>query len=519
MTTVEIADPLVQNHSNKDEHNKRLNRLASIGEMSAGIAHEVKNPLTAVKGFLQLANKEKEQEYLSIALSELDNALHTLNDLLQVSKPDLDNEPFSPINLHSELESIISLFQNQFYRVTVDKNFEASNKQIFGQKNALKKAFFNLLKNAFEAIPEQGQISIELFEQNNRLYVYITDTGVGIPEDKLELLGTPFFSTKDGGTGMGLTQVFTTLHTHNADVNVTSQINVGTKFRIVFPVIEKKEVDIIDMENLIYKDGQDFREFILQNKEVFDEILYANAKPVFSQIADSNYKEERLFETAHTIINSMVNNGEHEIILLAKDHGKLWAKNDLPITLKLEWFQCLREVYWDFMYNYYKNLEVDVRKFFKLEKNTNYILDTFTKQFVISYNEYKNEVLHSHREMIEELSVPIIPLSNQVAILPIVGSIDTYRAKRIQEKSLATIEKLKLRKVIIDLSGVAYMDTAVVGHIFKIVDGYKILGCKTIVTGIRSEVANTIIDMGITLDEKLETKADLQHALEEYELA
>lgn len=179
---------------------ENMGRLASIGQISAGIAHEVRNPLTAVKGFLQLLKEDSQQhEYVDIALSELDNALNTLNNLLQVSRADLVDEPFVHMNLCTEIESIISLFKDQMYRITVDKHFLNTDIDILGQKNALKKAFFNLLKNAFEAIPDKGKITITHQRQGSNIVVSISDTGVGIPEEKLKLLGTPFLQRKSPG--------------------------------------------------------------------------------------------------------------------------------------------------------------------------------------------------------------------------------------------------------------------------------------------------------------------------------
>jgi signal transduction histidine kinase len=126
--------------SNGQEKNKKvtqtdhtLSRLASIGQIAAGIAHEVRNPLTAVKGFLQLLQEEFSHRYLDIACSELDQAISTLQDLLQVSKPDLEDESYIAINLCSELESLLYLFQDQIYRVQIVRNFRNSDEIIYGK--------------------------------------------------------------------------------------------------------------------------------------------------------------------------------------------------------------------------------------------------------------------------------------------------------------------------------------------------------------------------------------------------
>ncbi len=212
----------------------------------------------------------------------------------------------------------------------------------------------------------------------------------------------------------------------------------------------------------------------------------------------------------------LVEDRQHELIILAKEVGKNAAKNDVPLVIKLELSQAFRKLYWNFLHNYYRHVELDMEGFFQLGIKTNFILDHYIFHYFSSYIEYKDELLRTHRETIDDLSVPIIPLSNSMAVLPIVGTLDTYRAKKVQERTLNQISSLKIQRIIIDLSGVAFMDTAVVGHLFRIVEGIGLLGCKAVITGIRPEIANTMIELGIPFTEKVETKATLQQALEEY---
>lgn len=210
--------------------------MAAIGEISAGIAHEIRNPLTSVKGFLQLLQDEAPHHYLEVANSELDRAISILHNLLQVSKPDLDAEEYGPINVCSELEYILYLFQDQAYQVKVVKEFYDTESQIYGKRNQLKKAFFNLLKNAFEAIEDTGTITVKHQLYGHQLQVSIGDTGSGIPKQSLTLLGTPFFSTKEHGVGMGLTQVYSTVYEHGGMIDVVSQEGAGTTFTLSFPI-------------------------------------------------------------------------------------------------------------------------------------------------------------------------------------------------------------------------------------------------------------------------------------------
>jgi len=229
---------LEPNEVNDDKQTHHLSRLASVGQIAAGIAHEVRNPLTAVKGFLQLLQKQQPHAYLDIARAELDNAISTLQELLNVSKPDADEEPFTRFNLAVELEGLLALFQDQLYRVKLVKDFRNTDVEISGRKNQLKKAFFNVLKNAFEAIPDKGTVTVRQLRKGQYAEVSIADTGRGIPEDKLMLLGTPFFSTKPEGTGMGLTQVFAAVYQQGGTIDVQSKENepcFSSGFRSISP--------------------------------------------------------------------------------------------------------------------------------------------------------------------------------------------------------------------------------------------------------------------------------------------
>ncbi|WP_273545875.1 histidine kinase dimerization/phospho-acceptor domain-containing protein, partial [Agrobacterium tumefaciens] len=150
-----------------------LSQLASVGQIAAGIAHEVRNPLTAVKGFLQLLEHENKPDYINIAQTELDNALTTLNNLLQVSKPDQEEEEKQSFHLAVELESILNLFQDKLYHIQVVTQFKDTDKSIYGKKNQFKKAFFNLIKNAIESIEGKGNLTICHFAAHDELIVSI----------------------------------------------------------------------------------------------------------------------------------------------------------------------------------------------------------------------------------------------------------------------------------------------------------------------------------------------------------
>ena len=201
----------------------------------------------------------------------------------------------------------------------------------------------------------------------------------------------------------------------------------------------------------------------------------------------------------------------------AREYGIKNVKTDFPIHLMWELFQSSRGFIWNAIKTFYNesNYTLSVEELFTLERNVNDIIDYYVDSYTAYYTNYKEELIKSHRETVEELSVPIIPITEGSCILPVVGTVDTYRAKIIREKTLQRIKELKAKQLIIDISGVPFVDTAVVNHLVKVVKGIKLLGCSTTVTGISPEIADTMIELGIEIDNDLKTRVDLQQALQD----
>jgi rsbT co-antagonist protein RsbR len=499
----------------RDDHQSRL---ASVGQIAAGIAHEVRNPLTAVKGFLQLLGEQVPHNYIDIAQQELDNAIETLQNLLNVSRPDAESEPMVGFSLCAELEAILGLFQDQFYRVAVNKHFTDGTTEIIGRRNQLKKVFFNILKNAFEAIPGEGTIEIHHSLEGDTVCVSITDTGVGIPQDKLAMLGTPFFTTKTDGTGMGLAYVFSIVYQHGGTVDVQSMEGQGTTFTFHFPIRGTKERDLAVMD-LLYEQDMKLGEFLKINRGEFEHCLLAEAENVKGIIEDiKKIGNIDLVQNAHILVGLLVDQNDWEIINFAQQEGKLWSQHSsLNLAVKLEWFQAIRRVLWSFMYNFDRlsGNESTREQFFSLERQTNNSLDTFLRHFFMSYTKFKDDQIKSHMEMIDDLSVPIIPLTSSVSILPLLGMIDSHRIQVIQEKVLQQIGLWKFRTLLIDMSGAAFPDTMNLRKLSRILNGISYMGVKAIITGIRPEVANTMINSKVMIDRRIETKGTLQQALEQ----
>ncbi|MEK5444752.1 ATP-binding protein [Fredinandcohnia sp. FSL W7-1320] len=509
-----VLNEVKNEEQRRDSH---LSQLASVGQIAAGIAHEVRNPLTAVKGFLQLLQQEEEHAYLDIAQSELDNALVTLNNLLQVSKPDLEDEDAQSIHLATELESILTLFLDKLYEIEIVTDFQSTDATIVGKKNQFKKAFFNLIKNAIESIEGSGNISITHRADEKEVMVIIQDSGVGIPKEKMNLLGTPFFSTKDAGTGMGLAQVFSAVYQHGGDISVKSEENVGTTFTIKLPRHHNTINRGVRKLDVVYKDS--IKEYFLANKGLFEEKLLEEAINVKDKIQDIHrIGDINLLENAHKLVVFIVEERQHELITFAKQEGVAWAKNSLTVAFKLEWVQAIRRTLWDFLYNYdlLSNIETNREDFFSLEKRVNVLLDYFFTHFFISYSRFKDELLESQRQLVENLSVPIIPINQETHIIPLIGGIDKIRILTIEDKILASIENEHIRTLIMDLSGVAFMENEVIFRFMKLIEGVKMMGCQTVLTGIRAEIVKKMIALDVSISDIADSKGTLQLALNDY---
>jgi signal transduction histidine kinase len=223
-----------------NEQKKRfdMERLASIGQMAAGVAHEVRNPLTATRGFLQLLQETAPHQFLDIAMDELDRGIKTISTLLDVAKPNVPQAPLQPVSLCKVVSSVLELFHDKLYTKQLVLDLQNEDVQIGGREEMLKQAFFNVIKNAMEATKanDKPMLTVRHLLEGETLVVEIADNGVGIPADKAHLLGTPFFTLKDTGVGLGLTMVYRTMHEHYAQVAVDSAAGAGTRFRFLFPV-------------------------------------------------------------------------------------------------------------------------------------------------------------------------------------------------------------------------------------------------------------------------------------------
>ncbi|PFG07265.1 two-component system sporulation sensor kinase B [Bacillus sp. es.034] len=222
----------------------KIEKMEVLAQLAASISHEVKNPLTVIKGFLRLLHQEnlpmgKREQYLTIASSELNRAEEIINDYLTFAKPDPDQvENISISEQLHKLADMVEPLSNQ-QSVLVQKQIEDAS--IVGNTRSFQQAFLNIIKNAIESMPNGGTLTILSKVQKGTVSISITDTGVGMTPDQQERLGEPYFSTKDKGTGLGLMVSYRIIEAMRGVITVESRVGKGTGFHIVFPVDQVKD--------------------------------------------------------------------------------------------------------------------------------------------------------------------------------------------------------------------------------------------------------------------------------------
>jgi PAS domain S-box-containing protein len=217
----------------------RQDKLAAVGQLAAGVAHEIRNPLTSMKGyaeFLTLDEKDPERlEFMNIILDEIERVNTIVEDFMVLAKPkmiELEEKNVVPV-----IKNVISLLEFEARKKHVRLSFECEHEiiQIECDENRLKQVFLNFIKNGIEAMPNGGELHIRTMIHDNNVQISIQDTGIGIPEDKLKKIGEPFYSTKKNGNGLGLMVSFKIIENHNGKVFVESEPNKGTTFNILLP--------------------------------------------------------------------------------------------------------------------------------------------------------------------------------------------------------------------------------------------------------------------------------------------
>ncbi|MEH7225948.1 HAMP domain-containing sensor histidine kinase [Bacillus sp. JJ1566] len=215
-------------------------KLHAVEQLGAAISHEIRNPLTAAMGFVQLLMsnslpRHKQKEYLFIIKEELGSAERVIQDYLTFSKPAL--ESIETIQVKRELQQVISILRptaNQ-HSVEIITNFALIG-STEGDRQKFHQCFINVMKNAIEAMPGGGQLLVETSYDRSNVSIVIRDTGLGMTKEQIERLGEPYYSTKGSkGTGLGMMVVYSIVKAMKGTIRVTSTVGEGTEFTFQFP--------------------------------------------------------------------------------------------------------------------------------------------------------------------------------------------------------------------------------------------------------------------------------------------
>ena len=265
--------------------------------------------------------------------------------------------------------------------------------------------------------------------------------------------------------------------------------------------------------------AKDTIEFFTNHRQDFQDDLLKEAINVREKIEEIQFIGNiDLLSNAHKLVMYTLDGNLEQLEIFAKKEGVSWASHSLTLSFKLEWVQAIRRTIWNYLQKLNQSTPMDLTEenFFQLERTINDSVDKFLNEFFLSYSEYKDQLIESQRTLVENLSVPIIPITTKVCVLPLIGTIDTSRSSTIEEKVLNEISRLRIGTLVIDLSGIAEMETEVIEHMMKIIEGSNMMGCRCVITGLRPDIVRKVTKMGLTFEKKAETKATLQQALEDY---
>ncbi|WP_051688090.1 two-component system sensor histidine kinase NtrB [Desulfofalx alkaliphila] len=234
----------ITEHQQVMQQMQQSEKMAMISELAAGVAHEIKNPLTTSRGLLQLLNLRFEEGdqarlHIKVALDSLDKINAIIQELVLLSQP---NKPELTINqLEKVLDEVSVLIDSEaaYNKVAVERIYQPNLPLAVMDVNQIKQVFINIATNAIQAMPQGGKLTITV-EYNDKEKEYIIsfkDNGVGIAEEDLKKIFNPFFTTKEHSTGLGLTVSYQLIKHHGGDIKVKSAENKGTVFTVLLPLL------------------------------------------------------------------------------------------------------------------------------------------------------------------------------------------------------------------------------------------------------------------------------------------
>nr|WP_240374995.1 STAS domain-containing protein [Bacillus piscicola] len=271
--------------------------------------------------------------------------------------------------------------------------------------------------------------------------------------------------------------------------------------------------------DFVFHEDQTIKEFIMDNKDSFEKFLLSEAVNVRDKIDEIRLTGNiNLIHNAHQLVGYIIDQKEEELVAFAKQEGEVWAKFALTLDFKLEWVQAIRRTIWNYLHEFDRlhGRHNNRDEFYEMEKTVNDQIDRFLNVFFIRYTNIKDDLIESQKQLVENLSVPVIPITSSICVLPLIGALDVERITTIEEKILTEIRKLRVSRLILDLSGMADIEEEAIDLLFRVIEGVAMMGCDTVITGLRPDIIRKIINLGYSFDRKAETKGTLQQALKDY---
>ncbi|WP_332697847.1 ATP-binding protein [Halalkalibacter lacteus] len=246
LVTVLIVVYIIETLQEKEQNKSKLQqaeKIKIIGEIAASVAHEVRNPLTVVKGFIHIFKNEKnitrnQISSLELMDSELQRAEKIIHDYLSLAKT--KSTDLEKLDIIEIVKNVVGVMESYalLNGVNIVNNLQDSY-YITANRSELSQVFLNIIKNGIESIEEKGTLTLSAQKTGNHVEVHITDNGKGMSEEEIKRLGSPFYTTKDHGTGLGTMVCYKIIDNLKGEINVKSRINEGTTFSVVLPLLQK----------------------------------------------------------------------------------------------------------------------------------------------------------------------------------------------------------------------------------------------------------------------------------------
>lgn len=221
---------------------RRADRLTAMGELSAGMAHEIRNPLGSIRGTAEILRdafppEDRYAEFTQILIDEVDRLNQVLEDFLRFAQPEKGEQPCFPPD--TVLQEVLQLTSQQARKKGIEVLYQGQSlPEVCGDSGQFKQVFLNLVLNALQSMGQGGQLVVETGQAEDQVEILFKDNGCGIPKEDLDRIFNPFYTTKDDGTGLGLAITHRIIHNHGGRISVKSVVGKGTEFALSLPFAE-----------------------------------------------------------------------------------------------------------------------------------------------------------------------------------------------------------------------------------------------------------------------------------------